>query len=195
MIKAFNRLRINHYFKTGQYEKSLELLKPMAQSGDAQAQFLMALVYSNVWHWIGDDDAFMAEKWFSKAAENGHLQAQIMLGDLYAIDAHIPARLHRAVKWYKKSIAAGNIEAGRKLATLYLKHRNVIGEDINSVGLLIEAADKGDYKSAVLLAWLYKKGCYGFSLDTMKFQYWWNKLKHMSKDYRNGTSPGKLLHY
>jgi len=194
MFKWIQKIRINRLFKKGDYHKALKLLEPKARSGDVQAQFLIALVYSNPWNLINDDDSFMAEKWFSKAAENGHLQAQIMLGDLYSIDAHIPSRLYRALKWYGHARKAGHVEAGRKLAALYIKHRNLIDQDINFAGLLIEAADKGDYKAAVLLAWGYKKGLGGFPLDLPRFRYWWNKLKHMSKNY---VSPGsqQLLHY
>lgn len=195
MIKAIQRYKINHYFKNGQYDKALILLEPKAKSGDPSAQFLIGMVYSNAWNMIGDDDAFKAEKWFSKAAENGHLQAQIMLGDLYAIDAHIPARLHRALRWYQCARKSGHVESGRKLAALYLKYRDVISEDINSAGLLIEAADQGDYKAAVLLAWAYKKGLLGFPLDLNRFRYWWNKLKYMSKDYASKPTRHQPLHY
>lgn len=196
VIKAYQRFKINRYFKKGQYNRALPLLEPIARAGDAQAQFLIALVYSNAWNSIGDDDAFKAEKWFARAADNGHMMAQVMLGDLYSIDAHIPARLHRALKWYRKAKNNGHVEAGRKLAALHIKYRHIIAEDINSTGLLIEAADQGDYKAAVLLAWGYKKGHCGFPEDMTRFHYWWNKLKHMSKQYSpNNLRNQNLLHY
>lgn len=195
MIKLLHHFRVNRLFSKGKYKKALRLLEPEAKSGDAQAQFLVAMVYSNAWNTVGDDDSFKAEKWFSRAAENGHLQSQVMLGDLYSIDAHIPARLHRALRWYQKARKGGHVEAGRKLAALYLKHRDIIKYDINSAGLLIEAADKGDYKAVVLLAWGYKKGCCGFPLDFNRFQYWWHRLKTMSKDYASQSKRQYSLHY
>ena len=195
MVKAITKFQINRCFKAGRYVDALEKLKPLARKGDARAQFLIGMVYSNAWIDIGDNDTFMAEKWFSRAAENGHQTAQLMLGDLYAIDAHIPARLHRAIKWYRKANRNGHSEAGRKLAALYFKHRDVIAEDINTTGLLIEAADNGDYKAAVLLAWGYKKGSCGLPEDINRFYYWWNKLKNMSKTPSSSLSNQELLQY
>ena len=195
MIKALQRFRINRCFRKGRYEQALELLEPLARKDDAQAQFLVGLVYSNAWKELGDDDAFLAEKWFNRAAENGHRMAQLMLADLYALDAQRPDQLKRAVKWYLRAHNSGCPTAGRKLAALYLKHRDRIDMEINTAGLLYEAADQGDYKAAVLLAWMYKKGLCGFPADFQRFEYWWHKLKQMSKRYTRLPSQNELLHY
>ncbi len=195
MIKALLRYRINHCFKKGQYERALELLEPLARKDDAQAQFLIGLVYSNAWKELGDDDSFQAEKWFARAADNGHRMAQLMLADLYALDSERPEQLKRAAKWYLRAHNSGCPVAGRKLAALYIKHRDRIGIEINTAGLLYEAADQGDYKAAVLLAWMYKKGLCGFQRDFQRFSYWWRKLKQMSKHYSRLPSQNELLHY
>ena len=142
MIKALQRFRINRCFRKGRYEQALEMLEPLARKDDAQAQFLVGLVYSNAWKELGDDDAFLAEKWFNRAAENGHRIAQLMLADLYALDAQRPEQLKRAVKWYLRAHNSGCPTAGRKLAALYLKHRDRIDMEINTAGLLYEAADQ-----------------------------------------------------
>jgi len=195
MIKALQRYRINHCFRKGQYRRALDLLEPLAKKNDAQAQFLIGLVYSNAWQQLGDDDAFLAEKWFTRAAENGHRIAQLMLADLYALDSEHSEQLKRAVHWYLRAHDSGCPVAGRKLAALYLKHRDRIDVEINTAGLLYEAADQGDYKAAVLLAWMYKKGLCGFQRDFQRFSYWRNKLREMSKHYSRLPSDGELLHY
>lgn len=195
MIKALLRYRINHCFKKGQYERALELLEPLARKEDAQAQFLMGLVYSNAWRELGENDAFLAEKWFTRAADNGHRIAQLMLADLYVLDSDRPEQIKRAVTWYLRAHKSGCVVAARKLAALYIKHRDQIDVEINTAGLLYEAADQGDYKAAVLLAWLYKKGLCGFQRDFQRFSYWWRKLKQMSKRYSRLPPQNELLHY
>ena len=195
MIKALLRYRINHCFKKGHYERALELLEPLARKDDAQAQFLIGLVYSNAWKELSDDDTFLAEKWFARAADNGHRIAQLMLADLYALDSERPEQLKRAVKWYLRAHNSGCPVAGRKLAALYIKHRDQINIEINTAGLLYEAADQGDYKAAVLLAWMYKKGLCGFQRDFQRFSYWWRKLRQMSKHYPRLPSQNELFHY
>ena len=130
MIKTLLRYRINQCFRKGHYERALELLEPLARKDDAQAQFLIGLVYSNAWRELGEDDAFNAEKWFTRAADNGHRIAQLMLGDLYALDPHRPEHVQRAVKWYLRAHKSGYPVAGRKLAALYLRHRSELDVEI-----------------------------------------------------------------
>jgi TPR repeat protein len=187
MFQLIENIRINRYLKKGRYSQAIRLLSRRARNGHPDAAFQMGLIYSNAWNVIGTDYDFLAEKWFSKAAESGHVQAQLMLGDLYSIDAHRPARLHRALNWYRVARSNGEVVAGRKLASLYLKYRHNTDEVINSTGLLIDAAEKGDYKAIVLLAWGYKKGCMGLPNDIQRFQYWWSRLQRLPKVSRSKT--------
>ena len=65
----------------GDYETALKELLPLAEEGTANAHFALGFVYEQV---KGDpqNDA-EAVKWYRRAAEKGHAQAQHNLGDLY----------------------------------------------------------------------------------------------------------------
>jgi TPR repeat protein len=68
-----------------------------AQSGDDDAQFYLAALYSSgVGRPRSDEEAF---RWFSRAAEQGHSHAMLVLSGLYAIGRGTPKDNVNAYKW------------------------------------------------------------------------------------------------
>jgi TPR repeat protein len=53
-----------------------------------------------------------AVEWFRRAADQGYLEAQNALGDLY--DAYVGANLIEVHKWYNLAAIAGDSKAERK---------------------------------------------------------------------------------
>ena len=54
-------------------------------------------------------------KWWRKAAEQGHVEAQLNLGDVYWYGQDAPMDKVEAVKWYRSAAQQGNAVAQRKL--------------------------------------------------------------------------------
>jgi TPR repeat protein len=65
----------------GDYAKALRLIRPLANDGDAAAQFNLGLMYMTG-HGVQQDYA-AAALWYRKAAEQGYGLAQSNLGFLY----------------------------------------------------------------------------------------------------------------
>jgi TPR repeat protein len=65
----------------GDYAKALRLIRPLANDGDASAQFNLGLMYATG-QGVQQDNA-AAALWFRKAAEQGYAPAQSNLGTLY----------------------------------------------------------------------------------------------------------------
>ena len=68
-------------YDRGDYATALEEFRPLAEQGDADAQFHLGLMYD-----FGEgvpQDRTEAAKWFHLAAEQGHAPAQSFLGLLY----------------------------------------------------------------------------------------------------------------
>jgi TPR repeat protein len=90
---------------------------PIAQNGDANAQFNIGLLYA-----MGkgvSQDAAKAAEWYRKAAEQGVAAAEYNLGVMYANGDGVTRDVHEAVKWLQKAADAG-IPMGRdELANLY----------------------------------------------------------------------------
>ena len=76
-------------------------LRTRAEQGDAEAQFLLGVMY--------DDgrgvpqDAVEAVRWYRLAAEQGHTVAQNTLGDMYDTGAGVPQDDVQAHMWFNLS--------------------------------------------------------------------------------------------
>ena len=91
-------------YKRGDYATALREWRPLAEQGDASAQFQLGLLYDN-----GDGvtrDLASAHQWYEKSAAQGEAKAQFYLGLQSAYGEGGPIDLVQAHIWY--SLAAGN---------------------------------------------------------------------------------------
>jgi len=104
----------------GDFARALRELRPLAEQGDAQAQFYVGMLYEN-----GDGvptDYVKAREWYEKSAFQGHANSQFYLGLMSAFGRGGPLDLAQAYMWY--SLAAGN---GHARAAL---HRNDLAREM-----------------------------------------------------------------
>ena len=91
-------------YNRGDYATALREWRPLAEQGDAHAQFSLGLSYEN-----GDGvprDHAKAREWYEKAAAQGDAKAQFYLGMQSSFGEGGPQDLVQAYMWY--SLAAGN---------------------------------------------------------------------------------------
>src|ERR1700693_272362 len=69
------------FLQHGEFRKALEILRPLADSGNAVAQFGLGFMYEKGYG-IAKDDA-QAFAWYRKAAAQGAVYAQFNLGYMY----------------------------------------------------------------------------------------------------------------
>jgi hypothetical protein len=63
-----------------EYDKAKELVSPLAEEGDMNAQYLMGAIY--ILSDGEDRDINIAMSWFKRAAEQGHEAAQMMVAEI-----------------------------------------------------------------------------------------------------------------
>src|SRR5690349_11725668 len=85
-------------FVLGSYEKALEIVRPLADNGDARAQSLLARMYYR--GRAVRQDHVEALKWFRRAAEQGDATAQFNLGVMYSEGDSVPQDKTEAQRWY-----------------------------------------------------------------------------------------------
>jgi len=68
-------------YKAGDYKKALEILKPLAERGDAKAQTRLGWMYKKGRGVVQDYQQFV--HWYRKAAEQGDAGGQSELGNMY----------------------------------------------------------------------------------------------------------------
>ena len=91
-------------------------LRPLAERGDAEAQYRVGLMYE---HGRGyKRDMAQAVAWLTKSATQGHPAAQQELGVIHTTGDGVPKDDAKAVAWFAKSAAQGNAAAQYNLGLM-----------------------------------------------------------------------------
>ena len=108
-----------------------------------------------------------------KAAEDGHVEAQVRLGVKYDLGKGVPKNDREAVKWYRKAAEQGNAPAQYNLGVKYAKGEGVPEDDRKAVKWFRLAAEQGDAMAQHNLGVMYDKG-EGVPEDYVKAYAWFN---------------------
>jgi hypothetical protein len=132
--------------QAGDFATALAEWKPLAEGGEARAQFNMAVLYDNGYG--VEVDLAEAMKWFRLAAEQGLAMAQYNLGFMYAAGRGVEPDVTEAAKWYWLAAEQGMPVAQFNLATLFLSPRSMPQDLINAYMWLEVATALGYMKAA-----------------------------------------------
>ncbi|HSG03241.1 MAG TPA: tetratricopeptide repeat protein [Marinobacterium sp.] len=104
----------------GEYEQAFEVLYPMAQTGNAEAEELIGSMYA-----LGtgvERDDIRAFEWYLRASLRGHPGAQSGIGWYYEVGRGMPAPdLIRGYAWYTLSAIGGDPDAAISLEEIVKK--------------------------------------------------------------------------
>jgi len=101
----------------GDYATAMRLWRPLANQGNAAAQYELGRMYGHGKGVPVDPDAWRS--WWRRAADGGYAEAQISLGGMYATGTGVPLDLTAAMRWYRKAADQGNAEAQYRLGFMY----------------------------------------------------------------------------
>ncbi len=104
-------------YKWGKYGIALREWRPLAEQGNAKAQYNLGVMYRNG-HGVPQDDA-EAMGWWRKAAEQGNAGAQHNLGVMYEKGRGVPQDYAKALQWYRKATEQGVADAQNALGFMY----------------------------------------------------------------------------
>ena len=119
--------------RAGDYETALQEFKPLAEQGNAQAQYNMGVMYFDGLGVL--QDYLEASKWYHLSAEQGYLDAQSGLGMFYEKGLHGSQDYLEALKWYRLAAAQGALKSGlaqRSLAEMYEKGVGVPQDNVTA---------------------------------------------------------------
>src|SRR5688500_18696153 len=100
-LMEFSRLMVEQ-----RYEEGLALVRPLAEQGQAHAQYFLGGAYYEG-HGVPRDPAVGME-WTRKAAEQGLGQAQYVLGNAYARGDGVLQDDEKATHWFRLAAEQGN---------------------------------------------------------------------------------------
>jgi uncharacterized protein len=110
--------------QSGDFATALREWKPLAEQGDAVAQYNLGLLYGNGWGVPKNNKT--AVKWYRLAAEQGNARAQTNLGGMYDKGRGVPQDYKTAVKWYRLAAEQGDAGAQSNLGVMYGTGQGVI---------------------------------------------------------------------
>ena len=110
-------------YRNRDYSRAYQVLRPLANRGNAKAQNKMGDLY---YYGRGGaaQDYYKAFNWFKKAANQGHAGAQFSLGIMYSLARGTSKNDSVAENWFKKSASQNNSYAMAALGILYEGRRD-----------------------------------------------------------------------
>jgi hypothetical protein len=101
------------------YARAREILEPLANEGNADAQQLVGSMYANG-EGVPQDDV-RAAHWFSLAAEQGKVDARFALGIMYRNGAGVPKDRALALIWLRRAADQQHADAVNALGELCME--------------------------------------------------------------------------
>ncbi len=136
-------------YVAGDIETALTLWRPLAEHGDAEAQFAIGTLY---YGGIGVPvDRVESSYWFLRAAQQGYVPAQYNLGNAYKRGEGVRQNDRRAVMWWRKAAEQGFGAAQFNLANAYFEGAGVEKNREEALRLLRLSAENGHYPAVRML--------------------------------------------
>lgn len=129
-------------YERGDYATALREWRPLAEQGDANAEYNLGLMHRDG---LGvPQDYGETVKWYRSAAEQGHTMAQYNLGVMYSKGPGVPLDYVEAVKWLRLAAEQGDARAQTNLGFMYAHGRGVLQDDVRAYLWFHLAAAQGD---------------------------------------------------
>lgn len=135
-----------------------------------------------------------AAAWYLKAAQQGHVYAQVALGRLYSEGWGVPKNLGMAADWYQQAAMAGNAEAQFMLADSYTHGHGVIQNFPAAVHWYRRAAEQGHRHAQGNLGTFYRDGL-GVPRSAAQSRMWYTRAADQGSERALallGRPPGVL---
>ncbi len=138
------------------YARALEILRPLAESGDSQAQITMALMY-DYGHGV-EKNPSQSIKWYRMAAEQGIPIVQHDLGVKYFQGQGVEQDYREAAKWWELSANAGVADSQFNLGLMHYRGIGIPKDYEKAAKLFEDAAEQGHGNAQYSLAVMYAFG-------------------------------------
>lgn len=130
--------------------------EPLAEQGNARAQYFLGLVHNNVRS--GKLDFRAAANWFRRAADQGLAEAQTNLGFMYVSGSGVKQDYQLAVRWFRLAAEQGFAKSQFLLGVMHQKGRGVPQDDEEAAKWYRLAAEREDVLAPGYLSAMYLFG-------------------------------------
>jgi hypothetical protein len=133
----------------GDYATALREWQPLAEQGDALAQYNLGVLYRKG-RGVPQDDV-QARQWYAKAAAQGQAKAQFNLGTLYFNGEGVPKDYQQALRWFRLAADQGEARAQTKIGIMYDVGQGVPKNIVQAYKWYSLAATNGDKPAPLLV--------------------------------------------
>ena len=149
--------------------KELKDVVRVAKNNGAESKYLAGISFEK------EEKYREAFRWFLESANDGHIEAQIKIGDYYANGVFIKQDYQKSVLWYTRASTYGNTEALIKLADLYREGLGTERDMKLAFDLYYRASATSDDPDALYQLALMARHGYGTSIDDQGAFVWFKK--------------------
>lgn len=133
-----------------------ERLHQNAEAGDPQAQYDLAILYSDGQNAPKDENKVI--EWMTKAAEGGHVKAQFLMGTIYFNGWYgVTQNYQESAQWYTMAAEQGSADAQRQIGSMYLSGKGFTKNINRAIEWLTKAAEQNDPYAQQWLGTIYSK--------------------------------------
>ena len=140
-------------YQRGDYAAAASAWRPLAETGDAAAQYNLGVLYDEGLGVERDDETALL--WWTRAAQQDHRLAQHNLA-LTLLERGGPLDLAEAVTWLERAAATGFARSQYSLAKLYAAGQGVEPDDDKAFALMLEAGQAGFVRAQYNLGKMYR---------------------------------------
>ncbi|KAF8948170.1 hypothetical protein BGZ47_006133 [Haplosporangium gracile] len=132
-----------------------------AKQGNAESQYELAQTYRKGYDGFSCSDETAIE-WYLKAANQGHIKAQMEMAGYYDEGFSIPKDLTKVFEWYMKAAIQGERNAQYNIATIYERGQGVPADKLMAIEWYLKAANAGCFRSRRYINCVHIKGNWKF---------------------------------
>jgi len=127
--------------RSGNLKEGFAILQPLAESGDAEAQYGLAILYKEGWG--TEKSPEKSAEFYEKAAVQGHTNAMFYTAAAYQSGEGVSQDYAAAAKWYEQAAAKGHSASMYGLGSLYYNGMGVTRDDVKADTWITKSADAG----------------------------------------------------
>jgi hypothetical protein len=154
------------------FEKGAQLLEPLADDGDPEAQYYLGRLYEDGTGVPKSNET--AIKWIRRGAGGGNTDAQAYLGALYFQGKIVQQSYEESAKWFKLAAINGDVDAQYFIGSLYDAGIGVPRSDEEAVKWYRHAADQGNASAQNAMGVHYARGT-GVPMSREEAINWWRR--------------------
>ncbi len=160
-------------YQEGDFATALGVWKPLAQAGEARAQFNLGVMFDQGRGVARDQEN--AILWWRKAAEQGMAQAMHNLANVYIAGEGAPPDYQEALTWLLQAAAKGLARSQYTLGKMHSNGLGVAQDEAKAVEWYRRAAEQGYDRAQYNMGKIYRDGSGGIEANAEQSAHWFQR--------------------